>query len=699
TYNDNKNMTFDLTKLVNDWYGNSDELDGFILESFDTAGAKQVNFQENTKSSTTPSFTFVYKDFTGTESNLTYHTVDAGYDAQAEVSDYLGNLVITQNLYEGTGSRMPVTITATYNSINYDKIFSNGSPSGYGWQFSFNQYVRDASDELAEQGYNYIYTDSDGTDHYLKKGDDTEEWYDEDGLGITLTTDESNIYIDNGSTTQTYELTASGGKLLSEKDEYGNTSIYTYTDGNLTEITDGSGRTISITYTTNSNGDKRVSKITRPDGKNIIFSYTSNDQIYYISIPENKISRFYFDSNNMMTSVEQGGFVDGAYANQGSVNFTYNDTAQVTKIAEYGSDGTEGNYLNFVYGNDNTTEVTDRRSRTVTYTFDNAGNQISVLNANGYLESNDSSGLSVSSGADSFTKNYITESTEQSAIGSGNYYYKTNGAKDGVTSTGGTVTIDTSEATEENVQVQYFGTTSIKVNNPVTEDNSAFFTGATHQFNDTSFNGKDITFSAYVKTKDAKEIYGTGAVGATLKIKCYDTDGNTLKDVNSIGITDTQDWQRLSISVTVPTNTSYFRVYCNLRYASGTAWFDCLQLEEGNCANDFNALQNGNFETSDYWFTNEDREISPQNNTVTIDGEAEAYEDATTAVESETEEDTSDKSDLELPTTTTTEEYAVPDSYIFTYDEYGNVTGEFHGTVDKKIQKVYLDETEEDTSK
>lgn len=73
------------------------------------------------------------------------------------------------------------------------------------------------------------------------------------------------------------ELTSNGGKLLSEKDEYNNTITYTYTDGNVTSITDGSGRVTTITYYTKSNGDKRVSKITRPDGKNIVFSYTDSE--------------------------------------------------------------------------------------------------------------------------------------------------------------------------------------------------------------------------------------------------------------------------------------------------------------------------------------------------------------------------------------------------------------------------------------
>ena len=51
--------------------------------------------------------TLIYKDFKGTESSLSYHTYDVGQNATASVSDYLGNLVINQKLYEGTGSRNP----------------------------------------------------------------------------------------------------------------------------------------------------------------------------------------------------------------------------------------------------------------------------------------------------------------------------------------------------------------------------------------------------------------------------------------------------------------------------------------------------------------------------------------------------------------------------------------------------------------
>ena len=694
TYNDNQYVSFDLTKTVNEWYDNGDSIDGFVLESFDTIGSKSIVFQSPIKTSTTPSLTFIYKDFKGTESNLSYHTIEVGHHAQASVSDYLGNLVINQSLYEGTGSRMPVTLTATYNSINYNTAFANGSPSGYGWQFSFNQYVRDASTALANKGYNYIYTDSDGTDHYLKKSYDNEEWYDEDGLGITLTKTDTNILIDNGSTTQTYELTSAGGKLLSEKDEYDNTITYTYTDGNVTKITDGSGRNITISYLRNSEGEKRVKTIKLPDNSTIDFSYTSTlkDKINAITFSDGKQTKFEYDSSGRLLSVIQSD-IYSTPTQQNKYTFT-NSNGKVSKITEYGSDNTEGNYLNITYGNDNTTEFSDRQGRKVTYTFDNSGNQVSKLNANGYLESGDSNGLSISSGADSFTKNYITESTKQNAVGSGKYYYKTNGARNGVTSSGGTVTIDDSDPTEENGQVQYFGTTSIKVTNPVSSTNSAFFTGATHQIDSTEFNGKDITFSAYVKTKDVTEIYSGGPVGATLKIKCYDSSGATLKDVNSIGISGTQEWQRLSISVKVPDNTSRIRLYCNLRYTSGTAWFDCLQLEEGNCANDFNALQNGNFENNDNWLTNENSAISAQNGTVTLNGTAAFYDNAEI-----TDETTSpDEEGIQPATYYETVEETVPNDSVTTYDSYGNVLRTEQGFVKRTVKNTYEVKSTEPTT-
>ena len=687
TYEDNRYITFDLTKQYKEWYSNSDtSANGFVLEAFDSIGSKQINIYEGSPSSVTPALMLIYKDFTGMESNLSYHTINVGTNAQAAVSDYLGNLVINQTLYEVTGSRMQLSITATYNSINKDTAFENGPASGYGWQFSFNQYVREVTDKnLTKAGYNYIYTDADGTDHYFKLAEgETAKWEDEDSLGITLTKDENNIFIDNGSTTQTYESTANGGKLLSEKDEHKNTITYTYTDGDLTKITDGSGREVQLKYKSSTNGKKVISRITKPDGTKIDIGYsTGRDKVSSISFNDGLTSRFEYDDNYNLISIS--GVSDSYMKSLPTHKFTYTN-GKVTNITEYGTDGTEGNHLNISYNADNTTVFTDKQGHSETHIFDNSGSTVSVLNSNGYATSSENTGLVINNSANAYTKNYITESSQQTEVGGGKYYFVSNGTKGSTASKGGKVTVDNSAATEEDGYYQYLGTTSLKVENPTSEDNAAFFTGFAHQFKETTFNGKDVTFSAYVKTKNVKQIYSGGSVGAILKVKCLDSSGKTVKEINSIGLTGTLDWQRISVTANVPSTTASIRVYGLIRYASGTAWFDCIQFEEGNCANNFNALQNSDFSSNDNWLTEENKSISANNGTVTIGGTAGAVDDSNT--ESVTEETTTESSTEPSTYTKTVTETAPMDS-ITTYDDYGNAIKSEQGFVVREVKKTY----------
>lgn len=685
TYEDNRYLTFDLTSTFKGWYSDTNTK-GFVMEALDTVGSKKVVFKSYTKTSTKPALTLIYKDFTGTESNLSYHTINVGTNAQAAVSDYLGNLVINQTLYEGTGSRMPLSITATYNSINKDTAFENGSASGYGWQFSFNQYVREVTDKnLTKAGYNYIYTDADGTDHYLKLAEgETAKWEDEDGLGLTLTKDENNIFIDNGSTTQTYESTANGGKLLSEKDEHKNTITYTYTDGDLTKITDGSGREVQLKYKSSTNGKKVVKRITKPDGTGIDIAYTTaKDKVTSISFNDGHISQFEYDDDYNLISIS--GVSDNYMKSLPTYKFSYTN-GKVTNITEYGTDGTEGNHLNISYNADNTTVFTDKQGHSETHIFDNSGSTVSVLNSNGYATSSENTGLVINNSANAYTKNHITESTEQTEVGGGKYYFVSNGTKGSTASKGGKVTVDNSAATEEDGYYQYLGTTSLKVENPTSEDNSAFFTGFAHQFKETTSNGKDVTFSAYVKTKNVKQIYSGGSVGAILKVKCLDSSGKTVKEINSIGLTGTLDWQRISVTANVPSTTASIRVYGLIRYASGTAWFDCIQFEEGNCANNFNALQNSDFSSNDNWLTEENKSISANNSTVAIGGTAGAVDDSNT--ESATEETTTE-SNTEPSTYTKTVTETAPMDSITSYDDYGNAIKSEQGFVVREVKKTY----------
>ena len=441
TYADNETITFDLTKTYRDWYSEENNKRGFILEARDTVGSKTVNFNTSTIK---PVLTLIYKDFKGTESSLSYHTYDVGQNATASVSDYLGNLVINQKLYEGTGSRNPISLSMTYNSVDCDDLFPNGGAAGMGWQLSCNQYIREAPTALANAGYLYIYTDSDGTEHFLKQSGDSDDWYDDDGFGFSMTVGETEITVENGNT-QKYQLPASGGRLKSETDSNGNTINYTYTGNNITQITDGTGqRSVVFMYE-----GGMVKYVDLPNGDYLCLDY-DGDFLTSVLFPDGRASVFEYD-NDILVSVQQ---IYQSYSNvSGTVTFDYvND--QVTKVTEYGSDDTEGNYIEMEYGSDNTTVFTDKQNRTTTYTFDNYGNKVSVLNANGYLENNGGSGFSALSGADSFTKNYIVQSTEQST----NYFTKVDGDRAGADSSGGTFNIDGDE--------HFLGSTSVKISNP-----------------------------------------------------------------------------------------------------------------------------------------------------------------------------------------------------------------------------------------
>lgn len=687
SYEDNGSATFDITQIMRDWYEDEDTHNYIVFRTKDynisnytpNNNDRDILLALPTKTAPIqPMLTYVYKDFTGTESNLSYHSVAVGHNAMVSVSDCLGNLIINQPIYEEKGSKNPLSISLTYNSLNYDRAFENGSPSGKGWQFSFNQFISETTGVLAEQGYNYVYRDSDGTDHYLKKDTDENKWYDEDGMGLVLTPDTNQLVLENGGNEQTYQLPSDGGKLLSEKDDHNNTISYSYdSDGNLQTITDSSGGNAALTYTTLGTGEKRLSKIALPTGQEVFFYYTNNWILNYIYFSGDSASSFEYDTNGRLIVAAKRQYAPIHYGQR--VSFNYNEAGQVENITERGNNGTEGNYLNIQYNNDNTTTFTDRKERCATYTFDNDGSLISVLNPNGYI-SNGSEGLSISGGAESFTKNYISQSTGFSEVGSNSnsYYYKKDSSRNGVTSTGGVCLADDSTS--------YIGGNSLKICNPPSNNNSAFFTSIIHRCNETDFSGKDITFSAYVKTEGISQIYSGGMVGAGLRINCCDSDNNSLASYNSIGIIGTEDWQRLSVSCSVPENTTKVYVYCMLRYASGTAWFDCLQLEEGNSASDFNALQNSDFSGSGSWKNNDNLVVSTQNGTVILNGSPGVYDnDQTSVADTGATEAPETENETIVENTIETEPYGS----ITTYDSYGNAVKTEQGFVTREVRNTY----------
>lgn len=140
------------------------------------------------------------------------------------------------------------------------------------------------------------------------------------------------------------------------------------------------------------------------------------------------------------------------------------------------------------------------------------------------------------------------------------------------------------------------------------------------------------------------------------------------------------------MTANVPSTTASIRVYGLIRYASGTAWFDCIQFEKGNCANNFNALQNSDFSSNDNWLTEENKSISANKGTVTIGSTAGAVDDSNT--ESATEETTTE-SNTEPSTYTKTVTETAPMDSITSYDDYGNAIKSEQGFVVREVKKTY----------
>lgn len=145
---------------------------------------------------------------------------------------------------------------------------------------------------------------------------------------------------------------------------------------------------------------------------------------------------------------------------------------------------------------------------------------------------------------------------------------------------GGTFSVDGSAA--------YLGTKSLKITQNQANPQRS---GAAQKLTNLTA-GTVYTLSAYVKTDHVTSNsanYGAGLYAA------FFNGSAEISNVTGKAVKGTNDWQRVSLTFTVPAGTTRAEVYGGLSYANGTAWFDCFQLETGSVANIYNMLENGDF--------------------------------------------------------------------------------------------------------
>ncbi len=614
---------WDVTSCVKRWY-NGAANNGIMLKVPDENNVYQCAafYSSNYPSSSIPRplFNIVYRNNKGLEDYWTYSTFSVGTAGTAYINDYSGNLVFVTNGGTTASGYASAGVQHVFNSylVSHDNDSSSepyvltGPYVRKGWRTNFQEYIAQSSrfglTGDAQQKFPFVYTDTDGTEHYFyKKVENNQTKYlDEDGLKLEL-------IITNGSTHNYFTIVNekgykkvfhNTGRLNYTEDPNGNrvTSLYSAWNNNyarVSTIKDGSNNELQLT----SNGGY-LSAVTDPANRTTSYTY-SNGRLTRITRQNGEYISFNYDSDGSMTSITD---IDGY-----RVNFAYTTSSsgkKVREIQEYNANGTLGQKITFDRTRYNTTIVTTygadgiantNDDLTSTYQFDEWGRTVSVksntvtndLGATNYNYTpavKDSTASNIKM-LNRVSKNYSTGSNPLNLVSNANMEKTSTWIKSAWCGTN-TFTSGYSNT------VSYFGKSSLVL---ICSEYSGDSRARVYQdINNTIVvPGKTYTLSGYILTQN---ISGTSLnSGAFICADCFKSDGTstTLHSDYVLGNTNSatdNGWQRVSLTFTVPENTTKTRVNLALRAATGIAYFDGIQMEEYTVANNMNLLENGGFE-------------------------------------------------------------------------------------------------------
>ena len=558
---------WDVTDIAQGWYAGENTGMMFKMEDSQEAAARGLYREfcsSDYSAGTLPYLSIAYINNCGLESIWDYTSHSAGAAGTGYINDYTGNLVWVYNGLGFSGNRMPVAINHVYNAN--DKA-NNDFGMGYGWRSNYNQLVYQWS---TDSSY-YVWEDEDATRHYFKyKSSGTYE--DETNPTLTLTT--------TGSGTTKYCIT----------DKNGNKSYFD-TNGRLTKINNNQASVSSITITYSSG--KQIASITDGAGRKYQFNYSgamlssisflgtgtsslatesytySGNELIGISSTLLSSTSFSYTSNHLLSQAEDASGYRLAYL--------YNTTSstkpnRVIQISEHDGN-TDGDVLCIYYAHKQTI-FTDSNNNQEVKQFNNYGSTVSIQDGQGkaqfykYKSNNDvtkASQLALSSKLQNTVANWVRNSSfEQTGFwtaGSGN-------ASTGswsYTSTG------------------YIGSKSLAISR--TSSSGTIRVDSTQ----TAYcpANSSYTLSAYVKTTGMSG----GGLGAQLVLM---SSGNVI--ASSAPITTNTDWTRVEVTYTNTTGSDISDLTAGMRNGtSGTAYFDCVQLEASANASRYNLVDNGDF--------------------------------------------------------------------------------------------------------
>ena len=573
--------TWDITHIAQTWYeDNKNTGVMFRMQDWVESGKNGEHWEQFYSSDYSPTYapvlTIAYINNCGLESFWDYTTQSAGTAGSGQINNYTGNLVWTTNSFGFSGNRMPVSISHIYNANDKD---SNSYGIGYGWRTNYNQKVYQFTQDTSY----YVWEDEDGTRHYFKyKSSGTYE--DELIKGLILTT------------------TGSGDTKYCLTDKSGNKSYFN-ASGYLTKITNNQATKSSITISYSSG---KISKITDGVGRVYTFTYTSGllSKIAFMGTGSSELASesFTYSSGNL-TGIRSTVSIsaDLAYTSNHLLNkvtdasgyrlqYTYNTTGasqpnRIIRVME--QDGsTTGGTLDIEYSHNQTTFKDHNGNREI-HQFNNYGSTMSIQDGEGHAQFYRYASSTNAQKASQLTLSSKLQNTVVNLARNGSFEWEAYWTGDS-----GNASTGKWEYTKESTYLEW---EALKIQR--TAGGTPYSVRATDDAVCAIQPGKTYTLSAYVRTTGMS---GTGD-GAQLLLKLK-SSGATV--ASSRSISSNSNWTRLEVTYTHPENATSDSLVVHLSNRSvGTAYFDCVQLEESANASRYNIMENGDFRTGkwDTW--------------------------------------------------------------------------------------------------
>ena len=622
TTNYYKQIYLDFTDLYDEW--REDEVYGVVLkmpdgaEDDDSVQFGSINCMSYGDGSIYPRLVYVTKNHIGLESYWSTHSQTVGESGVGYVNDYTRELTFEYNDFTIGGEYAGMGISHYYNGTYCGQQYTGvlGSHGlldstvplpvysanyGNGWHLSAQQSVvcmttavqrYDTSNQTTTVVFysQYVYVDADGTYHWFKATSNNDfaqegEFFDEDGLGLTLTVDNSavTIYVirdqdnnellfnNNGVLVQMLDRNGNAttyyyddsDKLIAVTDASGRSITFTYSGVNLASFTDTAGRTTSYQYSNTYNSTSYSStgnylrKIIRPDGCYTEFSY----------IADGSLSRVYDSASDSSINYSvYGGEAHGFCEQSGSVYGREIDIAEMAYSTVYidsGSDGTFDTdddiktYYCFDRFGRTTSSYTEAEGSLYTSAQEYTGGIADTINAPDDVRKVNRIKTGAMTGGNSF--NLLENSSFEN---------------DTLQPWSGNLGSNAAGGLYSGTDNACFGTKSLKLGSSGTS-------AATGKYTQTSMTlpAGTYTLSAYVKTVG----FSSDTGGAYIK----------LGSKQSAHISKDSGWKRLTVTLNLSSAASV-TVALGVSSAVGDAYFDGVQLEKGSYG-DYNLMENGSF--------------------------------------------------------------------------------------------------------